>query len=308
LEVAGFEIAGFEQGLKFKDCHDVVVRRCLAHNGHVGLSLEGSKAEKMLFEEIELAGNEAGGLDVSNGVAMEDVTFRRCTSHDNACKGGNDGFGISHKCTTRNVRFEYCTAYNNGSDGFDISGREGFGVTLAGCVAHHNGTKMWGVNFKCWNPGSKFINCVGYVTGKDNDGNFEALADNLTYINCTSGENGDVGMKVRGKNTKLINCLFAGAQKQAVWLVKEKDKPDSSLTAENCLVSGCKPGDIAIGKDGNLEGEALLFDAAKGDYRIKPGSAAAGFGKAAPEATEDAAGKPRPKDSPAIGAYEPAKP
>ena len=41
--------------------------------------------------------------------------------------------------------------------------------------------------------------------------------------------------------------------------------------------------------------------------RIKPGSAAAGKGKAVPEVTEDAAGKARPKDAPAIGAYEPVK-
>ena len=305
--IEGFEITGFEQGLKFKNCHDLVVRRCRTHHGKSGVSLEGSKAQRMLFEEVEMADNEVGGLDVSDGVAMEDVTFRRCTARDNGCKGGSDGFGISHGCTTRNVRFENCTAYQNGSDGFDISGRKGFGVTLVGCVSHHNGTKMWGTNFKCWNPGSKFINCIGYATGKDNDGNFEALADDMTFINCTSGENGDCGLKVRGRNTRIVNCLFTGAAKQAIRLARDKDKSDASLTAENCLVSGCTPGDIVIGKDGNLEGEASFVDAAKGDYRIKPGSAAAGKGKAVPEVTEDAAGKARPKDAPAIGAYEPVK-
>jgi len=305
--IEGFEIVGYVQGLKFKDCHDIVVRRCRAHQGHVGLSLEGSKAQKMLFEDVELAGNEAGGLDVSDGVALEDVTFRRCTAHDNACKGGNDGFGISHGCTAKDVRFEYCASYNNGSDGFDISGRKGFGVTLLGCVAHHNGTKMWGTNFKCWNPGSRFINCVGYVTGKDNDGNFEVLADDITLINCTCGENGDCGMKIRGKNARLINCLFTAAKKQAVWLVHDKDHPDASLTAEDCLVSGCAPGDIPLGKDGNLEGDALFYNVPAGDYRIKPGSPAQGKAKAVPEVTEDAARKARPKDAPAIGAYEPAQ-
>ncbi|MCY3020675.1 MAG: right-handed parallel beta-helix repeat-containing protein [Planctomycetota bacterium] len=307
LVIEGLDITGHEQGLKFKNCHDIVVRRCRAHHGKVGLSLEGSNAAKMLFEEVELADNEAGGLDVANGVAMEDVTFRRCSAHDNACKDGNDGFGISHKCTTKNVRFEYCTAYNNGSDGFDISGRKGFGVTLLGCVSHHNGTKMWGTNFKCWNPGSTFINCVAYVTGKDADGNFEAHADDITFLNCTSGENGDCGIRARGRNTKLINCLFTAARKMALRLVKDKDNQQASLTAENCLVSGCKPGDVAIGKDGNLEGDALFVDSAKGDYRIKPGSAAAGKGKELPEVTVDAAGQPRPKGATAIGAYEPAK-
>jgi len=306
VAVEGFEITGFEQGLKFKNCHDVVVRRCRTHHGKSGVSLEGAKAQRMLFEEVEMADNEVGGLDVSDGVAMEDVTFRRCTAHDNACKGGSDGFGISHGCTTKNVRFEHCTAHHNGSDGFDISGRKGFGVTLVGCVSHHNGTKMWGTNFKCWNPGSKFSNCVGYVTGKDNDGNFEALADDITFINCTSGENGDCGLKVRGRNTRAVNCLFTGAAKQAIRLVRDKDKPDSSLSAENCMVSGCRAGDIGIGTDGNCEGDALFRDVAKGDYRIKPGSAAAGKGKALPELTDDAAGAPRPKDAPAIGAYEPA--
>lgn len=304
LVVEGLEITGFEQGLKFKDCHHVVVRKCRAHHGTVGLSLEGSKAQQMLFEDIELSDNEAGGMDVSNGVAMEDVVFRRCSSHGNACKGGSDGFGISHQCTTKNVRFENCTAYNNGSDGFDISGRKGFGVTLVGCVSHHNGTKMWGTNFKCWNPGSKFINCVGYVTGKNQDGNFEALADNLTYIHCTSGENGDCGMKIRGKNTRLINCLFTGAKKKAVWLVKDKDKQDASLTVENCLVFGCAPGDL--GKNAILVGDPLFFDPDKGDYRIKPGSAAASKGTPQAEVTRDAVGCPRPGGAPAVGAYEPA--
>lgn len=304
LVVEGIEITGAEQGLKFKDCHHMVVRKCRVHHSKAGLSLEGSKARQMLFEDIELADNETGGLDVSNGVAMEDVTFRGCSSHDNACKGGSDGFGISHQCTTKNVRFENCTAYNNGSDGFDISGRQGFGVTLIGCVSHHNGTKMWGANFKCWNPGSKFINCVGYVTGKDQDANFEAIADDLTFINCTSGKNGGCGMRVCGKNARLINCLFTGAKKKAVGLVKIKEKPDTSLTVENCLTVGCAPGDL--GENTMLAGDPLFFDPDKGDYRIKPGGAAAGKGKPQPEATQDAAGHPRPKDGPAIGAYEPA--
>ena len=98
-----------------------------------------------------------------------------------------------------------------------------------------------------------------------------------------------------------------GATKQAIRVARNKDKPDASLSAENCMVSGCTPGDIEIGKHGNLEGEASFVDAAKDDYRIKPDSAAAGKGKAVPEVTEDAAGKARPKDAPAIGAYEPVK-
>jgi len=300
VAVEGIEVTGAGQGMKFKDCNHVVVRKCSVQHCDTGLSVEGAKAGQMLFEDVELADNVAGGVDVSDGVAMEDVTFRRCSAHENGCKGGTDGFGISHSCTTRNVRFENCTAYNNGSDGFDISGKKGFGVTLIGCISHNNGTKMWGTNFKCWNPGSTYINCVGYVTGKDCDGNFEALADNITYINCTSGENGDCGMKVGGKNIRIINCLFTGATKKAVWL---KD-PDATLTVVNCLATGCEPGDL--GKEAAMAGNPLFVDPAKGDYRIRSGSAAAGKGKPKAEVTVDAAGRARPKDALAIGAYEPA--
>jgi hypothetical protein len=297
--IEGVEVTGFVQGLKFKDCHHIEVRKCRAHDGVAGLSIEGSKASQMLFEDVELADNEAGGADVSDGVAMEDVTFRRCSAHDNGCKGGTDGFGISHGCTTRNVRFENCTAYRNGSDGFDISGKKGFSVTLFDCVSHHNGTKMWGANFKCWNPGSRFINCIGYVTGKEHDGTFEALAEDLSCINCTSGENGDCGMKVGGKNIRLVNCLFTGAKKKAVWV----KNPDAALTAENSLVAGCEPGDI--GRNAIMTENPLFLDPGKWDYRIQPGSAAAGKGKPQPEAPQDAEGHPRPKDAPAVGAYEP---
>jgi len=297
--VEGIEVTGGGQGIKFKDCHHIVVRRCRVERCDTGLSLEGAKAGQMLFEDVELAENVAGGVDVSDGVAMEDVIFRRCTARENGCKGGTDGFGISHGCTTRNVRFEKCTACNNGSDGFDISGKKGFGVTLVDCVSHNNGTKMWGANFKCWNPGSKFINCVAYITGKDQDGNFEALADNITYIHCTSGENGDCGMKIGGKNIRIINCLFTGAGKKAVWL----KNADASLTAENCLATGCDPGDL--GKEAVMAGEPLFLDPGKGDYRIQAGSAA-GKGKPQPAVPVDAAGHPRPKDAPAVGAYEPA--
>ena len=165
LVVEGIEITGHVQGLKFKDGHDIVVRDCRAHHGETGLSLEGTSARDLCVERVELSHNTRGGLDVADGVALERVTFRDCRATDNACEGGTDGFGISHGCTTRDVCFERCEASRNGSDGFDISGKQGYGVTLVDCVAHHNGTRMWGANFKCWNPGSVFANCVGFSTG-----------------------------------------------------------------------------------------------------------------------------------------------
>jgi hypothetical protein len=302
--VEGFEIVRAQQGIKFKDGHDIVVRKCQVRDSDGGLALEGAKAERMVFEDIELTNGVYGGVDVGNPVAMEDVAFRRVSAHHNGCKEGSDGFGISHGCTTKNVVFEKCEAYENGSDGFDLSGRKGYGVTAVDCVSHHNGTKIWGANFKCWNPKSKFINCVAYATGKENDGNFESPADDTTYINCTSGENGDSGFAASGKNVRLINCIIAGAKKLAL-KAKAKDGKLPAPIAENCLVFNC--GDnalIDVGKNGNLSGDPLFVDTAKGDYHIKPGSAAAGKGKPS-EAAKDAAGKDRPKDAPSIGAFEP---
>jgi hypothetical protein len=62
-----------------------------------------------------------------------------------------------------------------------------------------------------------------------------------------------------------------------------------------------------LDKNGNFAGDPQFVDAAKFDYHIKAGSAAAGKGKPQPEVAADAAGRERPKDAPAIGAYEPEK-
>jgi hypothetical protein len=300
--IEGFDCGHAVQGIKFKDCHDLIIRKCKAHDAEFGLGLEGVKADRLLYEDIEIYNNVAGGLDVNNPVAMDHVVFRRCSAHHNACKGGTDGFGISHNCTAKDVRFEYCQAFENGSDGFDLSGHKGYGVTVLGCIAHHNGTKMWGANFKCWNPGSTFINCVGWATGATNDGNFEAHGENITFIHCTSGENRDSGFAISGKNAKLINCIIADSKKHALKFYKDDKHPDVSCTADHCLFFNC--GDNGpLELDRNISGDPHFADAAKGDFRIKSGSAAAGKGKAA-EIDEDAAGNARLKDAPSIGAYE----
>jgi len=300
--IEGFEITGHLQGIKFKNGHDITVRKCRIRAGGSGLALEGTTARNLLFEDIELFEHKSGGLDVAKPVAMEAVTFRRCIAHHNDCEDGSDGFGISHECTTRNVLFEGCQAFYNGSDGFDLSGRKGFGLEVVGCVAHHNGQKRWGANFKCWNPGSKFINCTAWVTGADADGNFELIGDNIELINCTSGANADAGIVVSGKNARIVNCIIADAAKKALVL----KKPEASCTAENCLVSHCgSPGAIVPGKYGNLIGDAAFLDPEKGDYRTRRESAAVGKGQPVPEVASDADGHPRPKAAPTIGAYEP---
>jgi len=307
LVVEGFEVDGARQGLKFKDGHDITLRKIKSHGSEDGLAFEGAKAERMLFEDVELFDNVKGGMDVNNPVAMDHVIFRRCSAYRNGCKGGTDGFGISHDCTAKDVRFEACQAYENGSDGFDLSGKKGYGITVIDCVSHHNGTKMWGANFKCWNPGSTFTNCVGYATGETNDGNFEAHADNITFIHCTSGENRDSGFVITGQKAKLIDCIIADAKKHTLKFYKDDKRPEPTVTADHCLFFNC--GDLGPFKaddSGNLVGDPKFSDPAKGDYHIKPGSAAAGKGTSA-NVEKDAAGVARPKEAPSIGAFEPAK-
>jgi hypothetical protein len=302
--IDGFEITGHLQGIKFKNGHDLVIRKCRIHGGNEGMALEGTTATRLLYEDVEIYENDRGGLDVNNGVAMDTVTFRRCSSHHNLCVGGCDGFGISHKCTAKQVRFENCQAVENGSDGFDLSGT-GSGITVINCSAHGNGTKMWGANFKCWNSGSKFINCVSWATGINHDGNFEAHGDNISFINCTSGQNDDSGFAISGKNVHLLNCIIAESKKKAVKFYKDDNHPNPSCSAENCLFFDCgDTGPVAVGENGNSIGDPQFGDAKTGDFRIKATGAAAGKGQASADATQDVAGHPR-GNKPSIGAFEP---
>lgn len=303
--ISGFEIHHHQQGVKFKDGHDVTVQDCRVHDGHSGVALEGASAKRMIFKNIEAYKNVAGGFDVSGSLAAEDIQFIGCKAHHNGCKGGSDGFGITHKATAKNVRFENCSSHDNGSDGFDLSGRKGFGVTVVACKAYNNGLKMWGSNFKCWNPGSVFINCVAWKTGKDNDPNFAALAPNISFINCTSGENGDAGFAVAAPNARIVNCIIAHSKKIAVRIKKKKDT-SPSVRISNCLVHACgDAGPVKVGKDGNLTGDPKFVDVKTGDFRIRVGSAAAGKGEHHDSAAVDFAGKKRPKANPSIGAFEP---
>ena len=57
----------------------------------------------------------------------------------------------------------------------------------------------------------------------------------------------------------------------------------------------------------SIQWDPLFVNPAAGDFRIEPGSAAAGRGRHVEDLKEDFAGRPRPvKEAPAIGAFEPA--
>jgi hypothetical protein len=263
--IEGFEIVDAQQGIKFKNGHDLVVRRCVVRGSETGFSLEGEKAENLLIEEVECSGNRQGGFDVARGVAMNNVTFRGCKSHHNECDLGTDGFGISHSCKTEDVVFEKCEAYENGSDGFDIGGQGG--VVLQDCESHHNGTRIWGGNFKCWNPGSKLVRCTGWVTGKKSDANFEISGEDVELLNCTSGENADSGIAVSGPDVLVTGCIIAFAKKQAIKLKTDKNPKASIIARDNLLFQCGEPGAIRLGQDGNHEGDPRFINPQNHDYR-----------------------------------------
>jgi hypothetical protein len=300
--IDGFEIVGAVQGIKFVDAHDIAVVDCHMQGGVTGFALEGASAQNLRVERCVAKNNRAGGFEIAGRVAAEKILFLKCAAVSNDCKGGADGFGISHGCTTRDVRFESCTAAHNGSDGFDLSGKKGFGVTVVGCAAHHNGTKMWGCNFKCWNPGSIFINCVAWKTGKTADANFAAYADKVRFLHCTSGENADAGFMIGGRNCELTNCISAYARKSAV---AYRGSERTALISNMLLFSCGSVSSVPLGRSGNRKGDPRFIDWKKGDYRIGTGSAAAGRAHHLKEVPIDQAGIRRPKESPAIGAFEP---
>jgi hypothetical protein len=238
---------------------------------------------------------------VTREVSLEDVIFRRCSSHHNHCNNDTDGFGISHSCEVRNVRFEYCESSFNGHDGFDFGGKTPGGIRVEGCLAHHNGMQNFGSNFKCQNPGMILINCVAWATGQAADPNFEVAAEDIRLIHCTSGRNEDAGVVVSRKNAEVFNCIIANAKGVALRV----EQSASELRVENTIVHECaKPGGVSLGEHGNRQADPAFIDAPAGNFRIAAGSAAAGQGKAQNEASTDADGRPRPK-SPSIGAYEP---
>ncbi len=307
--IGGFEIAGTGQGVKFRNGRNIVVRQCRIHDCGVGVSLEGTMAADLTFENVDSFANTAGGFDVSEHVALTNVTFRRCRAYDNLCDGGTDGFGISHNCIAENVLFDACQAYGNASDGFDLSGTANE-VEVRNCIAHHNGQThgavTWGCNFKSWNA-MTFVNCVAWVTGPAADPNFGLSGGPVTLVNCTSGQHPTTGIITSESVTTdvtLVNCLLADSAHHAVVIYGP-----GSLTASHCLAydGGGDAGSLRIGANGNVWADPRFVDAAGFDYHLRAGSAAIGAGVADPRATTDADGRPRPA-IPSIGAYEYAAP
>jgi serine/threonine-protein kinase len=302
--IEGIEFKGFSQGVKLVNAQHITIRNCKIRACGTAFALEGTEARGILVEDVEASESRESGFDIAKGVAVEDVIFRRCSSHHNICSEGGDAFGLSHGCVAKNLRYENCIAYENGSEGFDI-GRGMGEVVLIGCIAHHNGRTMWGANFKAWRPDVKLINCAGWATGKETDGNFELRGDSQLLLNCTSGENSDTGIVIAGENVRVINCIIAGAFKTAA-RIKKDPNPKASCTVEDTLIFECpNAGAVPIGKKGNFSANPKFIDAQKGNYAIRRGSPAAGKGQAHADLTVDAAGRPRPKDRPSLGAWEP---
>jgi len=303
--IEGFEFKGFSQGVKLVNARDIQIRKCRVRSCGTAFALEGTEAVRILVEDVEVSESRESGFDIAKGVTVEDVTFRRCSSHHNTCAEGGDAFGLSHGCVAKNLRYENCVAYENASEGFDIGRGTGEPVVLSGCIAHHNGRTMWGANFKAWRPEVRLVSCAAWVTGREADGNFELRGDNQMMLNCTSGENADTGIVVTGENVRIINCIIAGASKTAVRIKKEPGI-NPSCTVEDTLVFECpNAGAVPLGKNGNFSANPKFVDAQKGEYAIRRGSPATAKGRAHPDLSMDAAGRPRPKDHPSLGAWEP---
>ena len=83
--------------------------------------------------------NEDTGLQIYNG--SHDNFIDHCTSYGNydVANGGENADGFACKLSGgRNNVFEYCEAYDNSDDGWDLYGQP-YPVTLRHCSSHDNG-------------------------------------------------------------------------------------------------------------------------------------------------------------------------
>ena len=81
-----------------------------------------------------------------------------------------------------------------------------------------------------------------------------SFAANVTCSPCAVGgfhvpRGLRLGMKISGRNTRVVDCLFVGARKQALWVTRPEAR--ATLHVANSVVIGGAPGDLPLGEDGN---------------------------------------------------------
>lgn len=149
-------------------------------------------ANRQLFRNIESKnGNSTNGWTVTGS----NVQFVGCSANNN----DTDGFDVSG---ANDITMLECMSNNNGTEGFEASGR----LTAFGCVAHSNGGSgfrgssiqsifciSYGNSNRGWRNVHSCINCVAY--NNSNDGiNITGSTQTMMVVNCLLVSNGSNGI------------------------------------------------------------------------------------------------------------------
>lgn len=155
----------------FMNADGCQANRCVAQsNGGAGFHSD----EICQYTECEAYGNTGNGFNQSSGTQ----TFERCISHNNAI-----GFAL-----TLNTRAYKCISYDNGGDGYHLTGSATYAKTLWDCDAYNN-------------------------TG---DGvEVDTAATTLSFTNCNFVKNGGYGINLIAGCTGVFYNLGFGSGTQA---------------------------------------------------------------------------------------------
>lgn len=125
------------------------------------------------------------------------ITCVNCIAHNNGPSGTDIRHGFQGTSCT-NMRFESCTSYSNGRDGYD------FGIITSGttsatflnCTSYSNGEDGWGLNDQAGNAGTVtfyLINCVSQGNSNGTqiyDGPIVFIYHSVFFSNVGSGSFG----------------------------------------------------------------------------------------------------------------------
>ena len=180
-------------------------------------------------------------------------------SHDNSDKAENNADGFAAKLTVgENNVFNYCLAYSNIDDGWDLYSKAETGaigeVTIKNCIAYSNGTLSDGSGsgdgngFKMGGDGisvnHKLINSISF--NNTSNGVTSNSNPSLTIINCTLFNNGNRNLTLYGKgsgerNYRVENLLSVGGT------LSDDIKEAGDILSDNNFFSN---GNVGVNKSG----------------------------------------------------------